>query len=226
MTLRFYKAFGICCTLPRLKARIAAEKPEYDLWGIHVLASLAADGAITLGDSHEYGLEVSVFDRTAIDDLILREARNVPATSLLANRRTMARSLRRPPATSVLRSGASPGSAHRDRARRIGHDLIVRAGGAHRKGDGSMRLTAVIFDWAGTVVDHGSRAPGGVAGCVRRSRSAGYGGRSAAVHGDREAAITSGRSSDCSSRGRGLGTPAGDRTRGGRRGGPLHGLSP
>jgi FAD dependent oxidoreductase TIGR03364 len=75
LTLRFYKAFAICSTLARLKARIAAEKPEYEKWGIHVLASQTADGAITLGDSHEYGLDPSVFDRVSIDDLILREAR-------------------------------------------------------------------------------------------------------------------------------------------------------
>ena len=75
LTLRFYKTFAICASLPGLKARVAAEKPEYERWGIHVLASQAADGSITLGDSHEYGLDVSVFDRTAIDDLILREAR-------------------------------------------------------------------------------------------------------------------------------------------------------
>jgi FAD dependent oxidoreductase TIGR03364 len=75
LTLRFYKAFAICSTLPWLKARIAAEKPECERWGIHVLASQTADGAITLGDSHEYGIELSVFDRTRIDDLILSEAR-------------------------------------------------------------------------------------------------------------------------------------------------------
>jgi FAD dependent oxidoreductase TIGR03364 len=75
LTLRFYKAFAICTTLARLKARIAAEKPEYERWAIHVLASQTADGAITLGDSHEYGLDPSVFDRSAIDDLILSEAR-------------------------------------------------------------------------------------------------------------------------------------------------------
>jgi FAD dependent oxidoreductase TIGR03364 len=75
LTLRFYKAFAICSTLPRLKARIAAEKPEYDRWGIHVLASQTADGAITLGDSHEYGLDLDIFDRASIDELILTEAR-------------------------------------------------------------------------------------------------------------------------------------------------------
>jgi FAD dependent oxidoreductase TIGR03364 len=75
LTLRFYKAFAICSTLPWLKARIAAEKPEYERWGIHVLASQTSDGAITLGDSHEYGLDVNVFDRTSIDELILSEAK-------------------------------------------------------------------------------------------------------------------------------------------------------
>jgi D-hydroxyproline dehydrogenase subunit beta len=76
LTLRFYKAFAICTTLSRLKTRIATEKQEYERWAIHVLASQTADGAITLGDSHEYGLDVDVFDKTTIDDLILSEARN------------------------------------------------------------------------------------------------------------------------------------------------------
>ena len=76
LTLRFYKSFAICSTtLPSLKARIAAEKPDHEKWGIHVLVSQTADGAITLGDSHQYGLDVDVFDRTEIDDLILSEAR-------------------------------------------------------------------------------------------------------------------------------------------------------
>lgn len=74
LTLRFYKSFQICSTLARLKERIAREKPEYDRWGIHVLASQTADGAITLGDSHEYGPVVDIFDKPEIDDLILREA--------------------------------------------------------------------------------------------------------------------------------------------------------
>jgi FAD dependent oxidoreductase TIGR03364 len=74
LTLRFYKAFSICQTLAALRARIAAEKPEYDRWAIHVLASQTADGAITLGDSHEYGLDVDIFNKSLLDDLILREA--------------------------------------------------------------------------------------------------------------------------------------------------------
>lgn len=74
LTLRFYKAFGICKSLAALRARIAAEKPEYEQWAIHVLASQTTDGAVTLGDSHEYGLDVDIFNKTLLDDLILKEA--------------------------------------------------------------------------------------------------------------------------------------------------------
>lgn len=75
LTLRFYKSFKICSTLARLQERVAREKPEYERWAIHVLASQTADGAITLGDSHEYGPVVDIFDKPEIDDLILREAK-------------------------------------------------------------------------------------------------------------------------------------------------------
>lgn len=74
LTLRFYKAFSLCRSLAPLRARIAAEKPEYDQWGIHVLASQTTGGAITLGDSHEYGLQPDIFNKEIVDDLILREA--------------------------------------------------------------------------------------------------------------------------------------------------------
>jgi FAD dependent oxidoreductase TIGR03364 len=75
LTLRFYESFQVCRTLPALKQRIAAETPEYDRWGIHVLISQTAGGELTIGDSHEYGAAVDPFDRAEIDDLILRYAR-------------------------------------------------------------------------------------------------------------------------------------------------------
>jgi FAD dependent oxidoreductase TIGR03364 len=75
LTLRFYKSFQICSTLKHLKERVAHEKPEYDRWAIHVLVSQTADGGITLGDSHEYGVNVDIFDKPEIDRLILEEAR-------------------------------------------------------------------------------------------------------------------------------------------------------
>jgi FAD dependent oxidoreductase TIGR03364 len=71
LTLRFYPAFQVCGTLPALSHRIAEETPEFDRWGIHALVSQTVDGALTLGDSHEYGLAVDVFNKQEIDDLIL-----------------------------------------------------------------------------------------------------------------------------------------------------------
>jgi len=72
LTLRFYPAFQVCASLPALKERIAHETPEYDEWGIHGLVSQTAAGELTLGDSHEYGLAVDIFNKEEVDNLILR----------------------------------------------------------------------------------------------------------------------------------------------------------
>jgi FAD dependent oxidoreductase TIGR03364 len=71
LTMRFYPAFQVCKTLAALSRRIAEETPEYDRWGIHALVSQTADGALTLGDSHEYGLTVDIFNKEQIDEIIL-----------------------------------------------------------------------------------------------------------------------------------------------------------
>lgn len=71
LTLRFYSAFDVCSSLPRLRQRIANETPAYDRWAIHGLVSETAGGELTLGDSHEYGEAVDVFNREDVDDLIL-----------------------------------------------------------------------------------------------------------------------------------------------------------
>jgi FAD dependent oxidoreductase TIGR03364 len=76
LTLRFYPAFEICTeSLPRYQARVAREMPDYERWAIHLLVSQTADGALTIGDSHEYGLAVEVFNKDEIDRLILEHAR-------------------------------------------------------------------------------------------------------------------------------------------------------
>ncbi len=75
LTFRHYRAFQICESLPALAARIAEETPEFDRWGIHVLVSATADGALTLGDSHQYGLGVDIFDSAEINKLIHEFAR-------------------------------------------------------------------------------------------------------------------------------------------------------
>ncbi len=75
LTFRHYQTFSICDSLAALKKRVAEETPEFDKWGIHVMASENSTRQVTLGDSHEYGLEVDPFDRTLINDLILDYAR-------------------------------------------------------------------------------------------------------------------------------------------------------
>ncbi|MGB6689220.1 MAG: TIGR03364 family FAD-dependent oxidoreductase [Terracidiphilus sp.] len=76
LTFRFYPSFGICHSLPGLRARIASETPEYDRFGIHTMVSQASTSQLTLGDSHEYGQPVSPFNREEIDSLILRHLRS------------------------------------------------------------------------------------------------------------------------------------------------------
>jgi FAD dependent oxidoreductase TIGR03364 len=71
LTLRHYPSFAGCPTLPALKRRIAAEMPEHDRYGIHVLASQNGQGEVVIGDSHEYGGDIEPFDKPVIDDLVL-----------------------------------------------------------------------------------------------------------------------------------------------------------
>jgi FAD dependent oxidoreductase TIGR03364 len=77
LTLRHYASFAVCDTLRALKQRIAAESPELDGYGIHVMAAQDDTGAVILGDSHEYDGAIEPFDKAVIDDLILRELRRV-----------------------------------------------------------------------------------------------------------------------------------------------------
>ena len=72
LTLCFYPSFQVCGSLAALQKRVAEEMPEYVHWGIHGLVSQTAQGELTLGDSHEYGLCTDIFNKTEIDELILR----------------------------------------------------------------------------------------------------------------------------------------------------------
>lgn len=75
LTFKHYPTFQICSNLQALKDRIARETPEFDQWGIHVMVSQNARGELTLGDSHEYGLAVNIFDNPHVNRLILDYAK-------------------------------------------------------------------------------------------------------------------------------------------------------
>ena len=75
LTFKHYPTFQVCRSLQTLKKRIARENPEFEKWGIHVMVSQNASGELTIGDSHEYGLAVDIFDKPEVNRLILNYAR-------------------------------------------------------------------------------------------------------------------------------------------------------
>ncbi len=75
LTLLHYSGFASCPGLVAVRDRFARDCPEHLRWGIHVMATQNGLGELVLGDSHEYGQDIEPFDRSLIDDLILRYLR-------------------------------------------------------------------------------------------------------------------------------------------------------
>jgi D-hydroxyproline dehydrogenase subunit beta len=76
LTLLHYEAFRSCPSITQLAARMDAEYAEYRKWGIHVMVSQNAGGECVIGDSHEYGGDITQFEKTHIDDLVLEYLRS------------------------------------------------------------------------------------------------------------------------------------------------------
>jgi FAD dependent oxidoreductase TIGR03364 len=77
LTLAHYPGFEICPSLPAVKARFAAERPEHAAAGIHVMATQNEAGEVILGDSHDEADVESPFGSERIDDLILDYAQKM-----------------------------------------------------------------------------------------------------------------------------------------------------
>ncbi|MGL4420445.1 MAG: TIGR03364 family FAD-dependent oxidoreductase, partial [Gemmataceae bacterium] len=77
LTLGHYRAFRSCASLEQLRAQHSVLYPEFQKFGIHVMASQNADGEVILGDSHEYDAAITPFDHRRIDELILQYLRQM-----------------------------------------------------------------------------------------------------------------------------------------------------
>jgi FAD dependent oxidoreductase TIGR03364 len=75
LTLRHYASFRDCPGLEALRQRVARESPWFDRLGIHVMVAQNGLGELTIGDSHEYGPDIEVFDKAEIDAHILEYLR-------------------------------------------------------------------------------------------------------------------------------------------------------
>lgn len=71
LSLIHYKSFKQANSLAALQSRYEQEMSEYLDWGIHVMVSQNGKGELTIGDSHEYGINLDPFDKESINKLIL-----------------------------------------------------------------------------------------------------------------------------------------------------------
>lgn len=71
LTLLHYSGFNDCPSLGKLKKRLEADYSEFIKYGIHVMASQNQRGELVLGDSHLYDDDITPFDSSIIENLIM-----------------------------------------------------------------------------------------------------------------------------------------------------------
>jgi FAD dependent oxidoreductase TIGR03364 len=71
LSLIHYRSFQSASSLAELHQYYKDTCPAYLDWGIHVMVSQNAAGELTIGDSHEYGLNPNPFDKQFINRMIL-----------------------------------------------------------------------------------------------------------------------------------------------------------
>jgi FAD dependent oxidoreductase TIGR03364 len=73
LSLTHYRSFEVAgSVLQQLKDVYKQELTDYVKWGIHVMVSQNSRGELIIGDSHEYGPTHDPFDKTEINELIVR----------------------------------------------------------------------------------------------------------------------------------------------------------
>ena len=75
LSLAHYGSFGFCQSIPALKKLVSQQYPDFEQYGIHVLAVSNAKNEIILGDSHQYGNQPMPFEEQHINQLILDYAK-------------------------------------------------------------------------------------------------------------------------------------------------------
>ena len=152
-----------------LRARLEAEQPAQLEHGVHLIVVQSADGSLVVGDSHHYASTPDPFAHEVVDRLILDEFEAVfgrAAPPVVERWTGTYASACRPHGGGRYAGGrraAGNGDhrgrrLHRLRARRRGVRGFVRR--SEIVTDNSLGpFDLVIFDWAGTMVDFGCRAP-------------------------------------------------------------------
>ncbi|WP_214413602.1 TIGR03364 family FAD-dependent oxidoreductase [Sphaerisporangium fuscum] len=68
-----YDGFGVCPTLPALRARLEAEHPDLVGVGLNLMFTQRPDGDLTIGDTHAYATTLEPFNDEERDRLVLAE---------------------------------------------------------------------------------------------------------------------------------------------------------
>ncbi|HVK19766.1 MAG TPA: TIGR03364 family FAD-dependent oxidoreductase [Actinokineospora sp.] len=72
-----YDGFAACASLPAMRARLTAERPELIDIGLNLMFTQAPTGELTIGDTHHYHRTLEPYDDDALDAAVLAETANL-----------------------------------------------------------------------------------------------------------------------------------------------------
>ncbi|MFG2822223.1 TIGR03364 family FAD-dependent oxidoreductase [Kitasatospora sp. NPDC048365] len=68
-----YSGYEACPSLPAVRARLTAERPDLIGIGLNLMYTQRPDGTLTIGDTHAYGTTLDPFEDEALDAAVLAE---------------------------------------------------------------------------------------------------------------------------------------------------------